>query len=92
MSESSAARFDRLDALRGVAIVWMALFHLMLGDLEHTFAWLNRGVDERSDLMHSIRTNPFFTSAWQDPRFAAVLQRMRLGPPLAPPTQVDAVS
>ena len=21
-------RFDRLDALRGVAIVWMALFHL----------------------------------------------------------------
>ncbi|MFN8574505.1 MAG: protein kinase [Gemmatimonadaceae bacterium] len=75
-----------------VSPVWMALFHLMLGDLEQTFAWLNRGVDERSDLMHSIRTNPFFTSAWPDPRFAAVLQRMRLGPSLAPTRQVDAVS
>ena len=31
-------RFDRLDALRGVAIVWMALFHLSF-DLNH-FGWL----------------------------------------------------
>jgi uncharacterized membrane protein len=32
------ARFDRLDALRGVAIVWMALFHLAF-DLNH-FGWI----------------------------------------------------
>ena len=32
-------RFDRLDALRAVAIVWMALFHLAF-DLNH-FGWLN---------------------------------------------------
>jgi uncharacterized membrane protein len=30
----SAARFDRLDALRGVAIVWMAVFHFCF-DLNH---------------------------------------------------------
>lgn len=30
----SAERFDRLDALRGAAIVWMALFHLAF-DLNH---------------------------------------------------------
>ena len=28
------ARFDRLDALRGVAIVWMAIFHFCF-DLNH---------------------------------------------------------
>lgn len=31
---NSAERFDRLDALRGLAIVWMALFHLSF-DLNH---------------------------------------------------------
>jgi hypothetical protein len=35
--------------------------------------------------MHSLRTTPFFMSEWSDPRFAAVLQQMRLGPPLGPP-------
>ena len=29
-----AARFDRLDALRGTAMVWMALFHFAF-DLNH---------------------------------------------------------
>jgi uncharacterized membrane protein len=28
MSASTGLRFDRLDALRGVAMVWMAVFHL----------------------------------------------------------------
>src|SRR5450631_547545 len=31
---AAAVRFDRLDALRGAAIVWMALFHLAF-DLNH---------------------------------------------------------
>jgi uncharacterized membrane protein len=35
----SPERFDRLDALRGVAIFWMALFHLGF-DLNH-FGWLS---------------------------------------------------
>jgi uncharacterized membrane protein len=35
----SPKRFDRLDAMRGAAIVWMALFHLAF-DLNH-FGWLS---------------------------------------------------
>lgn len=61
----------------------MALLYLMIDDQEQCYAWLNRGVDERGDQMHSLRTNPFFITAWPDPRFAAVLQRLRLGPPLS---------
>jgi len=34
MTHPATARFDRLDALRGVAIVWMALFHFAF-DLNH---------------------------------------------------------
>jgi uncharacterized membrane protein len=34
MTPAAAARFDRLDALRGVAIVWMAAFHFAF-DLNH---------------------------------------------------------
>ena len=30
----SSSRYDRIDALRGVAIVWMALFHFAF-DLSH---------------------------------------------------------
>jgi uncharacterized membrane protein len=44
-------RFDRLDALRGIAIVWMALFHFCY-DLDHF-----RFIDE------DFRGDPFWT--WQ---------------------------
>jgi hypothetical protein len=56
-----------------------ALLYLMIDDREQCYAWLNRGVDERGDQLHSLRTSPFFASARGDPGFDAVLQRLRLG-------------
>ena len=50
-SRSVAPRFERLDALRGVAIVWMALFHLFF-DLNH-FRWL--------DPRQNFYTDPLWT-------------------------------
>ena len=44
-------RFDRLDALRGAAVVWMALFHLAF-DLNH-FGWLAR--------KHNFYADPLWT-------------------------------
>ena len=64
---------------------FMALFYLMIDEHEQAYAWLDRGIRERGDLMHSLRTTPFFIAAWQDPRFATVLERMRLGSPLKAP-------
>jgi hypothetical protein len=61
---------------------FMALLLMLMDEDDEAYTWLNRGVDERGDLMHSLRTTPFFMSAWGDPRFAAVLERMRLGPPM----------
>ncbi len=58
-----------------------ALLHLLLDEPDQALEWLHRGVEERGDLMHTLRTNPFFMALWPDPRFAAVLQRLHLGPP-----------
>jgi hypothetical protein len=62
----------------------MALLSMFIGELDATYHWLDRGIAERADMMHTLRTNPFFTEAWGDPRFAVILQRMGLGEPLAP--------
>ena len=51
MSPPGSARFDRLDALRGVAIVWMAAFHFAF-DLNH-FRFIRE----------NFYTDPFWT--WQ---------------------------
>ena len=82
MGRAVEARDIILERLRapGINPFGRAVLYLRIGDLEQCFAWLNRGVDERGDQMHSLRTNPFFVSAREDPRFGAVLQRMRLGP------------
>ena len=64
---------------------FMALLQLIVGEHAKAYEWLDRGVRERGDLMHTLRTNPFFKSEWRDPRFAELLQRMRLGPPLEAP-------
>jgi uncharacterized membrane protein len=40
MPQTAATRSDRLDALRGLAIVWMALFHFGF-DLNH-FGWIRQ--------------------------------------------------
>ena len=38
---------------------FMALLHLTIGEHEKAYEWLDRGVEVRGDLMHSLRTNPF---------------------------------
>lgn len=50
MAEGPSARFDRLDALRGVAMVWMALFHFCF-DLNH-FGFIQQ----------DFRRDPFWTT------------------------------
>ena len=46
-------RLDRLDALRGAAIVWMALFHLAF-DLNH-FGWLARKQNFYTDPLWTVQ-------------------------------------
>jgi TolB-like protein/Flp pilus assembly protein TadD len=61
---------------------FVALIYSFLGETDEVYRWLNLGVDERAPFMYWIRTYPLLSREWGNPRFAAVLERMGLGPPL----------
>jgi TolB-like protein/Flp pilus assembly protein TadD len=49
--------------------------YLGLGDTEEAFTWLERAVEERSNIMQFLKVHPFFDLLRSDPRFAAFLRR-----------------
>ncbi len=57
-----------------------AWIHLGLGELEATFEWLNRAVDECDQYMMPIKTYMFFDPLRSDPRFLAPWRKMNLEP------------
>jgi serine/threonine-protein kinase len=50
------------------------------GDVEQTYEWLNKGVDEHDPLIITISGNAPFTGHEQDSRFRALRRRMNLDP------------
>ncbi len=54
--------------------------HLGSGDVENAFVWLDRAVDVGDRMMVPIRLYPFFDRLRGDPRYVALLRKMRLTP------------
>jgi TolB-like protein/Tfp pilus assembly protein PilF len=57
-----------------------AWIHIGLKELDAAFEWLNRAVDERDQYMMPIKSYGFFDPIRNDPRFAALLRKMKLEP------------
>jgi eukaryotic-like serine/threonine-protein kinase len=86
-------QMGRLDEARALAAemlaapfipaFFVAVIYSFIGDTDEVYRWLQRGVDGREPFMHWLRTNPLLSHEWGDPRFAALLEQMGLGPPLA---------
>lgn len=57
----------------------MAMACTGLGQIDEAFAWLERGYDERATFMDGLRVTPAFEPLHPDPRWTALLRRMRLG-------------
>jgi tetratricopeptide (TPR) repeat protein len=55
-----------------------AWIHLGLGELEEAFAWMSHAVDDRDPMMTPIKSYPFMDPIRSDPRFAALLRKMKL--------------
>lgn len=55
-----------------------AWIHLALGELDTAFEWLNRAVDARDPMIVPLRLYPFLYPLHPDPRFQAILRRLRL--------------
>jgi eukaryotic-like serine/threonine-protein kinase len=62
-----------------VSAMWRALVHLGLGDLDSLFHCLDRAFEERDGSLILITAAVEFDPVRDDPRFKALLGRMRLG-------------
>ena len=56
----------------------VALIYAGLGENDQAFEWLNKGYEERSSGMLFLKINPLFDSLRDDPRFTALLKKMKL--------------
>jgi hypothetical protein len=67
------------------SIAWVAA---CLGDFDEAFAWFDRGYAERDGLLASVHvyTDIFVPALAVDPRFGALLERMRLTDVATAPT------
>jgi len=78
-TEEARHTLRRLEELAQPEVAYqVAVLRFGLGDLDGTFACLNRAVDHPSIWIHWIGVNPFWEPLWSDRRFVAVLERMNL--------------
>jgi hypothetical protein len=56
----------------------IAEVHAWLGASDAAFQWLERAYRQRDGGLPSIREDPFFASVHADPRFNALLRKLRL--------------
>ncbi len=55
-----------------------AWVHLGLGEIDATFEWLNRAVEVCDQFLMQIKSYPFLDPIRSDPRFSALLHKMKL--------------
>ena len=77
MSEAKSA-LTQLEAARGQFDAFsIAQIYALRGDREGTFLWLDRAYHQHEYFMH-IKADPWFDSVRDDPRYKALLRRMKL--------------
>ncbi len=63
-----------------VASYAMAFAYAGLGDRDRVFAWLEKGLEDRSEDMVFLNVDPAWDSLRSDPRFKVILRRMGFKP------------
>jgi len=79
-AEARAALAELAAAEREGAVLRFsrAQIHLGLGETEAVFEWLDRAVDERDPAILDLPCKPIWDGVREDPRFTALLGKMRL--------------
>ena len=67
-----------LAAKRYVAPFDLALLHFAMDDPDEGFRWLTKAFDDRGIEIISLRVDPRFEQVRSDPRFAALVERLKL--------------
>jgi serine/threonine-protein kinase len=73
------ARLKQLAATRFVPAYDLALVHAALGERDAAFEWLQRAYDERYGPLVFLRVDPDIDGVRDDPRFDALVARIRPG-------------
>ncbi len=79
--DEARAILERLEERAGQQYVpsyWIALIHIGLDDRDRAFAWLERAYRERSSWLAWIKVEPRFDRLRSDPRFAALIRKLKL--------------
>jgi serine/threonine-protein kinase len=61
-----------------VSALDVAVIHSAMGDVDRAFQWLTRACDEHADHVPYLKVSPRVDSLRSDPRFEALMQRLRL--------------
>lgn len=94
MEEQLSQRIEAIGGLAGLPGVWrtellrlqtedsdpyeIAALHAWLGDKEQTFTWLQKAYDRHSPLMEEANQDAAFDNIRSDPRYSALLHRLKL--------------
>jgi TolB-like protein/Tfp pilus assembly protein PilF len=77
-TESDAALKALTDKFASIDSYGIAVVHAYRGEIDDAFRWLDRAYQEHNHDMPMVKTDPGFTNLRGDPRFQALLSRMRL--------------
>jgi len=79
-AEAVLARMDSMARTEYVTAYGVALVHAALGQRDSAFAWLDRGVAERTHWLVWLERDPRWETLRADPRFEDLAQRVGLPP------------
>ena len=77
-ARKALASLDADSRVRYVEPVDRALVHLGLGEKERAFEWLDRALEQRTSWLRILKVDPRLDPLRSDPRFQALLKRMKL--------------
>jgi TolB-like protein/Tfp pilus assembly protein PilF len=72
------SKLQQLSTHKYVPAIYVALVYTGLHDLDHSFAWLDKAFNERSEYLVYLPTEPLADPLRDDPRFSQLLQRLGL--------------
>ncbi len=84
LAQKALQTLAQLSATRYVSPFFFAAIHLALGQTDEGFRWLAKACEDRSFELLFLNLDPRFDAVRQDPRFAAVIGRLKLAAGSAP--------
>ncbi len=76
-------QLEKMSASQYVNPFSVGLIHAGLGDLDQSFAWFDRAVEDRCEWISIMAVDPRLDGLRDDPRFQALLKRVGIAPGLS---------